>query len=151
MVLMSHAPRSPRRPRCRRTSLGPGPERYRVTSPSPRFQSSEFRRRRELTGDELGLVLLDLGLHVVEVPPTVVKKYATGKGGGPDSSKDQVLAAVIRRYPAVDVTGNDEADALVLAAMGARWAGHPIDDPLPVLQTTAMAKVAWPDHEEVPF
>ncbi|WP_460871887.1 hypothetical protein [Nocardioides pakistanensis] len=95
--------------------------------------------------------LTGMGLHVVEVPPAVVKKYATGKGGGKDAGKDQVLASVIRRYPHVEVTGNDEADALVLAAMGARWAGHPIDDPLPALQLAAMAKPQWPDHDEVKF
>ncbi len=85
--------------------------------------------------------------HVVDVPPAVVKKYATGKG---NADKDTVLLAVARRFPHVDITGNDEADALILAAMGARHAGHPIDD-MPLTHTTAMAKVAWPQPAEVPF
>ena len=38
---------------------------------------------------------------------------ATGAGGGLKAGKDQVLAAVIRRYPDVPVDGNDQADALV--------------------------------------
>lgn len=92
--------------------------------------------------------LTGLGLTVVEVAPATRAKYATGKG---NAGKDAVLAAVVRRYADVDVTGNDEADALVLAAMGARWAGHPIDDPLPALQLAAMAKPQWPDHDEVKF
>jgi Holliday junction resolvasome RuvABC endonuclease subunit len=64
------------------------------------------------------------GIDTVIIPPTSVKKYATGKGNAP---KDAVLAAVIRRYPDVEVTGNDEADALVLAAMCARHHGAPFD------------------------
>ena len=76
---------------------------------------------------------------VVEVPPALLKRYATGKG---NAGKDEVLAAVVRRYPDVPVTGNDEADALVLAAMGARHLGHPIED-LPQLNLTAMEKVRW--------
>lgn len=70
-------------------------------------------------------VLRCAGLPVTVVPPTVVKKYATGAG---NAGKDEVLAAVVRRYPHVDVRGNDEADALVIAAILARLTGFPIDD-----------------------
>lgn len=85
--------------------------------------------------------------QVVEVPPASRSKYATGKG---NAAKDTVLLAVARRFPTVDITGNDEADALVLAAMGARHLGTPIDD-MPLTHTTAMAKVAWPLPQEAPF
>lgn len=78
---------------------------------------------------------------VVEVSPTGRAKYACGKALG----KDQVLAAVVRRYADVEVTGNDEADALLLAAMGARHLGSPIDD-LPKTHLAAMNAVRWPDH-----
>jgi crossover junction endodeoxyribonuclease RuvC len=81
------------------------------------------------------------GYRVVEITTGGVKKYATGKG---NASKDQVLAAVVRRYPTIEVRNNNEADALVLAAMGARALGHPIDD-LPKLNLEAMAAVAWPE------
>ncbi|WP_193613131.1 crossover junction endodeoxyribonuclease RuvC [Nocardioides lijunqiniae] len=86
---------------------------------------------------------------VAEVSPSVVKKYATGKG---NAGKDQVLAAVVRRYPDVEVGGNDEADALILAALGARFLGQPIDD-MPALQSAVVASVRWPAHltEEAPF
>lgn len=80
---------------------------------------------------------------VVEAPPSVRAKYATGAG---NASKDAVLAAVVRRYPDVDVRGNDEADALVLAAMGARFLGNPIDA-LPQVHLAAMGKVHWPAVE----
>lgn len=84
---------------------------------------------------------------VVEVPPASVKKYATGKG---NADKDTVLLAVARRFPHVDLTGNDEADALILAAMGARHLGTPIDD-MPLTHTMAMSKVAWPQPQEANF
>jgi crossover junction endodeoxyribonuclease RuvC len=95
---------------------------------------------------------------VVEVTTGGVKRYATGRGG---ASKDDVLSAVIRRYPHVDVNGNDEADALILAAMGARHLGHPLErpvpgrplfpgSPLPKVCLAAMDAVHWPDREAIP-
>jgi crossover junction endodeoxyribonuclease RuvC len=84
-------------------------------------------------------------IPVVEVTPQQLKMYALGRGGGRDSGKEHVLAAVIRRYPAVPVSGNDEADALVLAAMAARFLGFPIEPSLPDLHLRAMGTVPWPD------
>jgi crossover junction endodeoxyribonuclease RuvC len=75
------------------------------------------------------------------VSPQARAKYATGNGG---AGKDAVLAAVVRRYADVDVTGNDVADALILAAMGARWIGEPIDS-VPKTHLVAMDKVSWPE------
>lgn len=77
------------------------------------------------------------GVDVAVIPPTTLKKYATGRGNAP---KDAVLAAAVRRFPDVDVTGNDEADALWLAAMRARMEGHPIDD-VPATHTAALSGV----------
>lgn len=57
--------------------------------------------------------------------------YAVGKGGGASASKDAVLLAVARRYPQFTGATNDEADALVIAAMLARLDGHPIEADLP--------------------
>jgi crossover junction endodeoxyribonuclease RuvC len=92
--------------------------------------------------------------HVVEVPPSSRMKYATGRG---NASKDDVLSAAIRRYPHVDVNGNDEADALVLAAMGARWLGHPLEGQyhgtaapfLPQTHLAAMDAVHWPNPDRI--
>lgn len=78
---------------------------------------------------------------ISEVTPTARAKYGTGKG---NAGKDAVLAAVVRRYADVEVTGNDEADALILAAMGARHLGHPIEASLPQVNLAAMDSVAWP-------
>ncbi|MEC5149189.1 hypothetical protein [Cryobacterium sp. GrIS_2_6] len=67
-------------------------------------------------------------------------KYATGKGNAP---KDKVLAAVIKRYAQVDVKGNDEADAVIFAAMGARHLWMPVEESLPLLNLEAMDAVRW--------
>ena len=84
--------------------------------------------------------LLHGGDTVVEVPPTCRTKYATGAG---NLGKDAVLAAAVKRYPEWDITGNDVADAVILAAMGARHLGHPIDN-LPQVHLSAMTKIHWP-------
>jgi len=89
-----------------------------------------------LTIDELLLNDID----TAEVPPTLLKKYATGKG---NASKDEVLAAAIRRYPDINITGNDTADATILAAIGRRHLGAPIDN-MPAINTTTLDKIRWP-------
>lgn len=85
--------------------------------------------------------LVDAGLPVVQVSPSSRPTYATGKG---NAGKDAVIIAVTRRYWGVDVTDNNEADALVLAAMGARLMGRPIEDSLPQSHLRAMDKLALP-------
>jgi len=90
--------------------------------------------------------LTGAGLNVVEIPPSNLKQYVLGKGGGKDTGKDQMLAAVIRRYPWAAVDGNDVADALGLAAMGARFAQHPVDE-LPAKNLTALRGIAWAPNE----
>ena len=81
------------------------------------------------------------GIPTVEIGPNQRAKYATGKG---TDDKDKVLAATIRRYPDVDVTGNDVADALLLAAMGRRRLGRPLEESLPKPNLEVMDKVRWP-------
>ena len=78
---------------------------------------------------------------ILVVPPTTRAMYATGKG---NAGKDEVLTSAIRRYPAYDITGNDVADAVVLAAIGARMLGHPIDD-LPKTHLRALDKLTLPE------
>ena len=62
------------------------------------------------------------GKVLVDVLPQGLKQYATGK---PQASKDEVLAAAIRRFPG-HFASNDAADALVLAAMVADYYGFPV-------------------------
>lgn len=64
----------------------------------------------------------NIALVIVNV--STVKKYATGKG---NADKDTVLLATTRRYTDVVLTNNNEADAMVIAAIGCRYLGHPID------------------------
>lgn len=86
--------------------------------------------------------LHDSGVTVVEIPPSCRMKYATGKGIAP---KDVVMLAAANRYRhLVEVTGNDVADALLIAAMCARYLGHPIEESLPAVNQTAIDKVQWP-------
>jgi len=80
---------------------------------------------------------------VAEVPPATLKKYATGKG---NATKDAVLLATARRFPTVDVTTNDEADALWLCAAGAQVFNQPIVD-VPLVHLEALDKVVWPHLE----
>ena len=77
----------------------------------------------------------------VVVTTQQLKIYATGKGAKVD--KDDVLAAMIKRYPDVEIAGNDGADALALAAMGSHYFGCPLK-PVPQTHERALAMVAWP-------
>ncbi|GHJ11189.1 hypothetical protein TPA0907_55560 [Micromonospora humidisoli] len=89
--------------------------------------------------------MLDARGHpVAVVPPATLKRYATGKG---NASKADVVLAVGRRFPWFD-GGEDEADALVLAAMAADHLGHPLT-PMPAAHRAALDAVQWPAVAEV--
>jgi crossover junction endodeoxyribonuclease RuvC len=114
------------------------------------IEGPAFSRNESGTWDRAGLWwlvvarLTGAGLRVVEADPTKIKTYALGKGAGQGTDKDHVLAAVVKRYPDVDVTGNDVADALVLAALGARFAGFPIEPHgLPQTHLKALDGIRW--------
>lgn len=78
---------------------------------------------------------------IAEVPPANRAKYATGKG---NAAKDQVLAAVVRRFPMFEIDDNNQADALVLMAMGLDHLGWPLVV-MPDLHRSALAAIHWPD------
>jgi crossover junction endodeoxyribonuclease RuvC len=96
-------------------------------------------------GELGGVVRLKLwreGIAFAEVPPTVLKKLATGKG---NASKDEVFAAAIRR---LDYQGcsNDEADALWLRHAGLlHYNGYNAA----ATHMEALVKVDWPIVREV--
>jgi Holliday junction resolvasome RuvABC endonuclease subunit len=82
------------------------------------------------------------GIYFVVVNLTYLKKYATGRGSG--IRKEEVGYAAIKRYPGVDIRDNDQADALILAAMGTDWLGHPIA-PVPQANRAVLASIrGWP-------
>lgn len=83
-------------------------------------------------------VLADKGCQVSVVKPNVRAKYATGNGL---AGKDRVMLAASRRYPDAQMTNNNEADAVVLAAMGARRHGAPVEFALPKAHLDAMKTV----------
>lgn len=74
---------------------------------------------------------------VYVVQPSNRAMYATGSG---KAAKNDVLAAVRATYPQFAATNDDEADAVVLVAMGARALGRPIDNPPPT-HLAAMRKI----------
>lgn len=55
-----------------------------------------------------------------------IKKYSTGKG---NADKDMVIAAMVRNFPDVAITNDNESDALCLGLIGCRGVGFPIDHP----------------------
>lgn len=88
------------------------------------------------------LIVSAFSCPVVEIAPSTLKVYATGKG---NASKGAVIEAVTRRYPHVTTDGDDNrCDALVLAAIGHHLlTGKPLVD-LPATHTRALDKVARP-------
>ena len=94
-------------------------------------------------GGVIRLSLYTARTPYVEVPPAMLKKFATGKG---NADKDAVLAAAIRRF---GFTGDDNnaADAWILRAMGLSAYS---DDwgPTTEYQVEALKKVTWPKLDE---
>lgn len=92
-------------------------------------------------GGVIRLALYDAGIPFVDVPPAVLKKYATGRG---NAGKAEVLASAIRR---LGYEGHDdnEADALWLREMGVgHYGGRSL---VPESHRTALDKVDWPELE----
>ncbi|NKY60389.1 hypothetical protein [Nocardia flavorosea] len=87
--------------------------------------------------------LHDIGCTVLPIEPTVLKRFATGKG---NADKDAVLAAVVRRYLDIEVTGNDVADAVALLDIGMHLIGRPLAE-LPALNRSVLEKLSVPTVE----
>jgi Holliday junction resolvasome RuvABC endonuclease subunit len=81
------------------------------------------------------------GCLLAVASPQTRAKYATGRG---NAGKDEVLAAAVRRFTAFMVVSNDEADALILCAMGCDRLGMPIA-PMPAEHRKALNAVDWPE------
>lgn len=82
-------------------------------------------------------------IAVAQVSPMQRAKYGTGKG---NSAKGAVHMEVKETYGRDDlpIFTNDEADAVLLAAMGARHFGEIVEEYLTDMHLAAMDKVVWP-------
>jgi len=67
--------------------------------------------------------LWKMGVPYAVVTPFQRAKYITGNA---KAGKDECLIAVLKRLPEAGVSGNDQADAYTLAAMGADHLGFPL-------------------------
>lgn len=82
------------------------------------------------------------GVPVVEVSTPSRTMYATGKG---NAGKDLVLVTAAATYKQAEITGNDVADAVVIAAIVSRLVGQPIElRELTQAKLRAMKKVREP-------
>ena len=77
------------------------------------FQTGEL-------GGIIRVLLHEWGIKWIEIPPSQVKKFATGKG---NSGKDLILQQVYKRW-GQEFETSDEADAFVLAKIGTILLGH---------------------------
>jgi len=97
-------------------------------------------------GGVVRVALAEAGHTVVEVAPASLKKSVCGKG---NASKDEVLAAAIRRlnYQGYD---HNEADALALLHMALSWYGLPeAVASMPQAHRDALKVVRWPSHSQL--
>lgn len=80
-------------------------------------------------------------IPIAVIAPTTRAKWATGKG---NADKTTVLTTVRSWWPNTHVANHDQADALVLAAIGAFHAGDPMPFPVKERHTANLAAVQWP-------
>ncbi len=71
-------------------------------------------------GGIIRILLHESGIKWIEITPSQVKKFATGKG---NSGKDLILQQVYKRW-GQEFKTSDEADAFVLAKIGTTLLGH---------------------------
>jgi len=75
-------------------------------------------------GGVLRVLFHEMGVNWIEVNPSMVKKYATGKG---NATKEAIAVGVYKRWGR-EFAINDEADAFVLAMIGSVIAGSSFDN-----------------------
>lgn len=74
---------------------------------------------------------------IVVVAPSALKQFATGRG---NASKEDVMLAVVRRWPGFEIKGNDQADAVTLLQMGRALTGDP-EIEVPAQHRKALSKL----------
>ncbi|MEV4287403.1 hypothetical protein AB0K40_18005 [Nonomuraea bangladeshensis] len=81
----------------------------------------------------------ELEVPYAVVPPSTLKKYATGRG---NATKPDMRVALLKRA-GLDLRDDNEVDAWWLRAAGLEVLGHPLVE-LPAAQRDALNKVTWP-------
>lgn len=84
-------------------------------------------------------------IPIAVVAPKTRALWATGSG---NADKKQILATVRAWWPATRIANHDQADALVLAAIGAFHHGDPMPFDVKERHTTNLAAVQWPAELE---
>lgn len=101
------------------------------------------RGRGIISLGELGgvarLVIYQAGIPFIEIAPTQLKKFCTGKG---NARKEEVLVAVLKRFG--DIRSNDEADALGLLQMALNHYKLPGAIEVPQLNKSVLQGISWP-------
>ncbi|BCP29587.1 crossover junction endodeoxyribonuclease RuvC [Mycobacterium intracellulare] len=84
-------------------------------------------------------------IPIAVIPPATRAKWATGKG---NADKTTVLATVRSWWPTTHIANHDQADALVLATIGAFHHNDPMPFPIKERHTANLAAVQWPAELE---
>lgn len=83
---------------------------------------------------------------VAVVNPSTRAMWATGKG---NANKAAVVAAMRDLWPDAHIADDNEADALVLACVGAHRLGWSLPFEIKERHTSILADVAWPEGIEI--
>lgn len=84
--------------------------------------------------------LIEEGIPYLAVPPSVVKKYATGKGTAPKPD----LRMELYKRTGLDLTDDNQVDAAWLWLLGHDLAGDPVI-PMPQANRSVLAKLVMPE------
>lgn len=107
----------------------PGRTRFDLTVDLVVLEAPSYGSTGASSWDRAGLWwLVVTKLHRLDVPialcaPATRAKYATGSGR---ADKAAVAVAAAHLFPSVEISNSDEADALILAHIGAAHAGYPV-------------------------
>lgn len=93
-------------------------------------------------GGVVKVALIGRAVPYVLVPPTVLKLYALGKGGGKGTDKTAMALAAYKRA-GVEFPDDNQCDAWWLRNMGLDAYGHAAFE-LPAGHRKALSSVAWP-------
>ena len=91
--------------------------------------------------------LWQLGISIIEIPPTSRAKFATGRG---NASKGEVISAISAKTGIIfaGAGGNDECDAWIIEEMLRYKIGQSTTD-WPKISTEALDRIDWAQLERI--